>query len=147
MQDLVANLQYVNTSTPVAVASFVMLDSNYNETNLLGNQIAESLVHEIHKFGIPVIDFKTTDKIHVTKKGDFIFSKDHKKLKSNLPIRYVVSGTLVHHQGGYLVNARIIGIKSKAVIASAQSFIPSDVASTIMSNTSKQKAVTIVQGK
>jgi hypothetical protein len=56
MQDLVANLQYVNSSTPLAVVSFVMLDSDYNQSSLLGNQMAESLIHEIHKFGIPVID-------------------------------------------------------------------------------------------
>ncbi|TWX67488.1 hypothetical protein ESZ39_13370 [Colwellia sp. C1TZA3] len=151
MQDLVGNLQYVNTSTPVAVTSFVLLDGDYNKTNLLGNQISESLIHEIHKFGIPIIDFKTTDYIRVTQQGDFTFSRDYKELKDGLPIRYVVGGTLVKHQGGYLVNARIIGVESKAVVASAQSFIPADVTGAIMNSTPKPvpvavAPVTIIQG-
>lgn len=151
MQNLVTNLQYVNSSTPLAVASFVLLDGDYNETNLLGDQISESLIHEIHKFGIPVIDFKITDKISVTKQGDFIFSRDTKKLKSDLPIRYIVAGTLVKQQGGYLVNARIVGAVSKAVVASAQSYIPADVAGGILNGAAKRKSVvdapvSIIQG-
>ncbi len=151
MQDLVANLQYVNTSTPLAVASFVLLDGDYSETNLLGDQISESMIHEIHKFGIPVIDYKTRDKISVTSQGDFIFSRESKNLKSDLPIHYVVSGTLVKYQGGYLVNARVVGVASKAVVASAQSIIPADVASALLNSANKQKyktgkSVAIVQG-
>ncbi|MFT5311895.1 MAG: TolB-like protein [Paraglaciecola sp.] len=132
MQDLVGNLQYVNNTTPVAVTSFVMLNSDYQQTNLLGNQISESLLHEVHKFGIPVIDFKTTDYIRVTEQGDFIFSRDFLELSDSSPVRYVVGGTLVKYNGGYLVNARIIGVESKAVVASAQSFIPGNVADALL---------------
>jgi len=150
MQDLMANLQYVNASTPLAVTSFVLLDGDYSETNLLGLQISESLMHEIHKFGIPIIDFKASNDIQVTKEGDFIFSRNRKKLQDDLPIRYVVGGTLVKHQGGYLVNARIIGVESKAVVASAQSFISAEVAGAIMNSVRKKKTITpsvsIIQG-
>ncbi|MFT5852076.1 MAG: hypothetical protein ACI87J_002052, partial [Colwellia sp.] len=38
------------------------------------------------------------------------------------------------HQGGYLVNARVVGITSKAVVASAQSFIPVHVAKALLSS-------------
>ena len=132
MQDLVGNLQYVNNTTPVAITSFVMLDSDYMQMNLLGNQIAESLLHEVHKFGIPVIDFKTTDYIRVTEQGDFIFSKDFTELSRRSPVRYVVGGTMLKYNGGYLVNARIVGVESKAVVASAQSFIPGNVADAVL---------------
>jgi TolB-like protein len=132
MQDLVANLQYVNSTTPVAVVSFVMLDSNYNDSNLLGIQIAESLIHEVHKFGIPVIDFKTTGYIRVTEQGDFAFSKDYEDFTGDMPARYIVGGTMLKHADGYLINARIIGVKSQAVVASAQSFIPNSVSDPIL---------------
>ena len=138
MQDLVANLQYVNSTTPVAVVSFVMLDSDYSQANLLGNQIAESLMHEIHKFGIPVIDFKTTDYIRVTETGDFAFTRDYEEVNPSMPARYVVGGTMVKHQGGYLINARIVGIESKAVVASAQSFIPNSVTNALLVSSAKQ---------
>ena len=140
MQDLVANLQYVNAKTPVAVASFVMLDSDYNDANILGIQIAESLIHEVHKFGIPVIDFKTTGFIRVTEQGDFAFSKDYEDFSGEMPARYIVSGTMLKHTDGYLINARIIGVKSQAVVASAQSFIPNSVSDPILRMASVTKS-------
>ncbi|MDX1729487.1 MAG: hypothetical protein R3203_17355, partial [Pseudoalteromonas tetraodonis] len=39
MQDMAENLQYVNTKTPLAVSSFVFLDRDYNNADLVGNQI------------------------------------------------------------------------------------------------------------
>jgi TolB-like protein len=132
MQALVANLQYVNATTPVAVVSFVMLDSDYNDSNLLGIQIAESLIHEVHKFGIPVLDFKTTGFIRVTEQGDFAFSKDYEDFSGEMPARYIVGGTMLKHTDGYLINARIVGMQSQVVVASAQSFIPNSVSDPIL---------------
>lgn len=127
MQDLANNLQYVNQKTPLAVTSFVFLDGDYTQASLVGNQLAEGFIYELHKFGIPVVDFKTTDYVRVTEQGDFIFSRDYLELSQNHNFNYVLGGTLVHHQGGILVNARIVGVKSKAVVGSAQGFIPQSV--------------------
>lgn len=81
-------------------------------------------MHELHKFRIPVLDFKATDYIRVTGEGDFLLSRDYLDLNSSLPIEYVLTGTMAKHQGGVLVNARILGIESRAVVASAQTLIP-----------------------
>lgn len=134
MQDLVANMQYVNASTPMVVTSFVFLDSDFSTANLLGNQIAESFMHEIHKFGIPVIDFKTTDYIRITGSGDFVLSRDFLELKADMAAEYVLLGTLTKQQGGMLVNARIVGFESKAIVASAQGFLPSDISNSLLNN-------------
>ncbi|WP_299268893.1 FlgO family outer membrane protein [uncultured Psychrosphaera sp.] len=133
MQELVGNLQYVNASTPVAVTNFVFLDGSFENSDLVGKQLSESFIHEVHKFGIPVLDFKTTDYIRVSQSGDFVLSRDFLELNSDLPIRYVVAGTLVRHLAGYMVNARIVGIDSKAVVASAQGFIPASVINSLIS--------------
>jgi TolB-like protein len=143
MQDLMANLQYVNSTTPVAVVSFVMLDSDYNNANILGIQIAESLIHEVHKFGIPVIDFKTTGFIRITEQGDFAFSKDYEDFGGQMPARYIVGGTMLKHKDGYLINARIVGVKSQAVVASAQSFIPNSVSDPILMMATEPKSATL----
>lgn len=127
MQDMAENLQYVNTKTPLAVSSFIYLDDEYNDGTLLGNQLAESFMHELHSFGVPVIDFKTTDYMRVTPSGDFIFSRDYLELSQEQNFNYVLAGTMVNHQGGVLVNARIVGLTSKAVVGSAQGFIPQSV--------------------
>lgn len=132
MQDLLSNLQYVNASTPMAVTSFVYLDSDFTTSTLLGNQLSEGFMHEVHKLGIPVVDFKTTDYIRITEQGDFSLSRDRLELSGDIPIRYLLTGTLVKHQNGTLVNARIVGMESKAIVASAQGFIPSYISNHIM---------------
>lgn len=132
MQELVVNLQYNSVSKSMAVTSFVYLDSDYTHADILGKQLAESFVHEIYKYGIPVIDFKTTEYIRVTPEGDFVLSRDFLELTANLPIEYVLAGTLVKHQGGVLVNARIVAIASKKVVASAQEFLPDEVTDALL---------------
>lgn len=134
MQELVSNLQYVNSKTPMAVSSFVFLDGSYEHADIVGKQIAESFVHEIHKFGIPIVDFKSTSYIRVTQNGDFLLSKDFLDLDGDLPIQYVLTGTLVKQPSGYLVNARVIGVKSKAVVATAQGKLPTYVINSLISS-------------
>ncbi|TPH17118.1 FlgO family outer membrane protein [Litorilituus lipolyticus] len=114
---------FVNAKTPVAVTSFVEL-SSLESTNWLGNQLAESFVHELQRHGLVVIDYKTTGHIRVTKEGDYVFSRDWKELPERQIIDYVVAGTMVEQESGILINARMIGIQSKVVVATAQSFIP-----------------------
>lgn len=114
---------FVNARTPVAVASFVNL-KDLESTNWLGNQIAESFIHELQRHGLVVIDYKTTGHIRVTKEGDYVFSRDWKELPERQIIDYVVTGTMMEQENGVLVNARMIGIQSRVVVATAQSFIP-----------------------
>lgn len=145
MNDLINNMHYVDRKTPLGVSSFVFLDTDLNKTNLLGKQIAESFMHEIHQTGIPVIDFKATNYIRVTESGDFSFSRDYMELKEVLPLKYVLSGTLVKHQDGILVNARIIGLQSKAIVASAQGFLPENIVKALLSS-EETDGIQLVQG-
>lgn len=127
MHDLIAVMDPSVADSIFAVTSFVYLDGSYDDTDLLGNQLAESFMHEVHQFGLALIDFKTTDYIRVTPSGDFVFSRDFLELREEQPIEYVLGGTLVRHQSGVMVNARLVGIGSKRILASAQGFIPQPV--------------------
>lgn len=124
MQNLMSNMEYVTDKTPIGVTHFALVDSDLQQTNLLGYQLAESFMHELHKFRIPVIDYKATEYIRVTESGDFFLSRDFLELKNKAPVDYILTGTMTKHQGGYLVNARIIGLQSKAIVASAQALVP-----------------------
>jgi TolB-like protein len=135
MQDMITNLQYVNSTTPIGVTSFVFLDQLNDATSIVGNQLSESFVHEIHKLGIPVIEYKMTDYIRVTPNGDFALSRDYLELDGDLPIEYILTGTLVEHNDGFLVNTRIIGLLSKAVVGTAQGFIPKSYIKSLRSRT------------
>ena len=135
---MLTSSSFVNEKTPIAVASFVDL-KDLETTNWLGNQLAESFVHELQRHGLVVIDFKTTGHIRVTKQGDYVFSRDWQELPERQIIDYVVSGTMVEQEEGILVNARMIGIQSKVVVATAQSFIPGWVLGDEMSHSEKVK--------
>lgn len=114
---------FVSPKTPIAVASFVNLE-DLESTNWLGNQLSENFVHELQRHGMVVVDFKTTGHIRVTKEGDYVFSRDWKELPERQIIDYVVTGTMMEQETGILVNARMIGMQSRVVVATAQSFIP-----------------------
>ncbi len=114
---------FVNPKTPIAVASFVELQ-NLESTNWLGNQIAENFIHELQRHGLVVIDYKTTGHIRVTAEGDYVFSRDWKELPERQIIDYVVTGTMMEQGNGVMINARMIGMQSRVVVATAQSFIP-----------------------
>ena len=72
--------------------------------------------------------------MRVTPSGDFVFSRDYLELNQDQNFNYVLAGTLVSHQGGVLVNARIIGLASKAVVGTAQGFIPQSVVDALNSS-------------
>ena len=126
-------------SSVQGVTHFALIDTNLQETDLLGKQMAESFVHELHKFRVPVIDFKATDYIRITDGGDFVLSRDYLELSSSLQIDYVLTGTMAKHQGGVLVNARILGIESRAVVASAQMLVPFYVVEALIPSDGSQK--------
>ena len=114
---------FVNPQTPIAVASFVDL-KDLESTNWLGNQLSENFIHELQRHGLIIVDFKTTGHIRVTEDGDYIFSRDWKELPERQIIDYVVTGTMMKQETGIMVNARMIGMQSRVVVATAQSFIP-----------------------
>ncbi len=147
-QDLVSNMEYVTDKTPIGITTFALIDSDLQQTNLLGYQLAESFVHELHKFRIPVIDFKATDYIRVTDAGDFILTRDFLELSSSAKIDYILTGTMTKHQGGYLVNARILGLETKAVVATSQMLLPFYVVDALLpSDQSMMDGVTLTQGE
>lgn len=127
MQDLIANMNVPDNSMDIGVTSFVYLDGNFDDTDLLGNQLSESFMHELHQFGLNVLDFKSSDYIRVTPAGDFNFSRDYEELTPDMPVQYVMGGTLVRHQDGVMVNARLVSITSKQILSTAQGFIPASV--------------------
>lgn len=128
---LVETLHDFSSGASIAVVSFVELGAELEETSIIGNQLAESFMHQIQQFGLAVVDFKTTSGIKITPYGDFVFSRDLQRLNKQQHIDYVLSGTLLHTPRGIVVNARVINFKNKVVAASAQQLIPHFVISAL----------------
>jgi len=124
--DLVDTMQQ-ESDLGIAVTSFVDFDASLNNSNQLGNQIAESMLHQLQKFGYGVIDFKTRDAININNRGDFVFSRDIDELAKKRIASHVLAGTLMYRKNGVEVNARVINVDTKQVIASSQKIIPNYV--------------------
>lgn len=108
----------------VGVASFVDFDSQLTNTNPVGNQLAEYFIGEIQHFGVGVVDFKIAEQLQVGSRGDFVFSREASDLADELAMDHVLTGTLIYRSQGISVNARIISLESRRVIASANVMIP-----------------------
>lgn len=124
-EDLIKSNTSVSAATPIAVTSFVDVQ-NLDSTNWLGNTVSEGFIHQFQERGFKIVDFKTTGSIQVTSEGDFAFSRDWKELSEKQEIQYVLTGTMLREEGGVLVNARIVGMQSRVVVATAQGFLPAD---------------------
>lgn len=124
VSDLKENIKSYDVEGVIAVTHFGEVDSNYTSTNYLGLAVGESFVHQLHMFGFNAIDFKVADYIRVTPEGDFILSRDFLELRQKISVNYVLVGSLVDQGDGHQINARIVDIHSKAILASGQTFIP-----------------------
>jgi TolB-like protein len=125
--DLVDTLEFeadTDTNINIAVTTLVDLDSSLNKSNQLGNQISETLIHQLQKFGYGVVDFKTTQTIDVNSRGDFTFSRDIEKLSEDQMASHVLAGTLIYRRNGVAVNTRIINVHTKQIVASSRKLIP-----------------------
>jgi len=124
-EDLMVSNVAISARTPIAITSFVDLQ-NMDATNWLGNSVSEGFIHQFQRRGFKVVDFKTTGSIQVTQQGDFALSRDWQDLAQEQQIQYVLTGTMLRQEGGVLVNARVVGMQSRVVVATAQGFLPAD---------------------
>ena len=122
LSDLLNETQ--NISTELAVASFVRLDGTLQTSDQLGNQLAETFMHQLHRFGYQVVDTKLMDSGHISRMGDYVFSRKSKAKFNSEDAEYVLSGTMLYREKGVLVNARVMSLESKKVIATSSKMIP-----------------------
>ena len=132
VHELMANHHRVEEQAMVAVTDLAFVESDLQQGSVFSNHLSEAIIYDLHLFGVPVLDFKVTDYIRVTDKGDFVLSRDFSELSAELPIKYVVTGTITTHQAGVMLNARLIQIDSKRVISAARTFVPAAVYNAIL---------------
>ncbi|MCW8092579.1 FlgO family outer membrane protein [Alteromonas sp. ASW11-130] len=129
--ELVDRAMGLSTSELVGVTSFVRLNTSLSDTTILGNQLSEYLISELQAYGIGVIDFKVTDGIKVTPRGDIAMDRSGKRLVESVRLDHILTGTMIEDARGVRVNARIVAVKSKRVVASASIHIPAFVVTSL----------------
>lgn len=139
VHELMALNHALDDGAYVGVTDLTFVDSDLLHGNVLSNHLSEAIIYDLHKFGVPVLDFKVTDYVRVTDSGDFALSRDFTELSAQLPIKYVVTGTMTQHKMGLLINARLVQINNKKVISVARTFIPSTVVQALLQYENEQQ--------
>jgi TolB-like protein len=122
--ELMSNSHELSMESLIGVASFVELDETLLTSSVLGNQLGELLIGQIQRYGMSVVDFKTTGNVLIDRTGDYAFSRNTEKLAQRTGLDFVLSGTLISTEKGVKVNARIINLGSKVVVSSGSLMIP-----------------------
>ena len=126
-EQLVNNASIRLGGAKVGITNLVGVTGQYDESSPLSLVLSEQLVQELHRRELSVLDFKATNFIRVTPKGDFALTRDYLELDEIMPITHVLVGTLSHHRGGIMASARLVDINTKTVASVAQVFIPAHV--------------------
>jgi TolB-like protein len=143
--ELVSNMIHVKPQSVLAASSFVFVDSDFLSMPTFAKQIQESFTYEFHKVGQPIIEFKSTGFIRILPEGDFALSNDYSELKKIQPIDYILMGTLTELRDGIQVNAKVVGVKSHAVVAAAQIIIPREVTDNVIPTTKKGQSIKLIE--
>lgn len=113
-----------STPTELVVASFVRLDGTLQNSDQLGNQLAETFIHQLHRFGYQVVDSKLQSSVQLSASGDFAFSRSGNSRFNASLAEHVLSGTMVYREKGVQVNARVMSLESKKIVATTSRIIP-----------------------
>lgn len=132
VHELMAHHHRVEEQAMVAVTDLAFIESDLQQGSVFSHHLSEAIIYDLHVFGVPVLDFKVTDFIRVTDAGDFVLSRDFSELSAELPIKYVVTGTITTHHAGVILNARLVEIDTKRVISAARTFVPANVYNAII---------------
>ena len=95
------------TMPRLALTAFVDTDT-YEDSGYLGRALAEMFTHEMSSRAFEVTEYKLTGKLAVSKDGDYIFSRDWKKIASDTHVKYLLGGTMTRNKDGVVVVARIL---------------------------------------
>lgn len=145
--ELISNIDHVKADSVIATSSFVFVDSDYKNTPTFAKQIQESFSYEFHRLGQPIIEIKSTGYIRVLPEGDFALSNDFFELKRSQPIDYILMGTLTRLVDGIQVNAKLVGVKSHAIVAASQLKIPQRIIERVIAKPKKGVTTKLVSAK
>ena len=123
---LAMSMPYPLHSRAIAITSLVEFDATLDSPSALGNQLSEHLYYQLQRLGLSVSDIKLAQQVQITPEGDFALSRS-RNLDTEQKLNYVLTGTLLRDKAGVVVNVRVVQRNGKAVVATAQVYIPSFV--------------------
>lgn len=112
-----------NKNLPFVLTSFVNLN-NFKETSNFGRMISETLMTELVKKGVKVIDYRGQNAITVKKRnGEFFLSRAASQLKPQVKNAYIIVGTYTAYGNSIVVNARLMNNQTGEVVSASDMMI------------------------
>jgi len=113
---------YPYTEYKILFTSFVNLN-DFSESSNFGRLFAESLISQIKQRGYEVVEYRGTEIVAKSQKGEFRLNRTAlEKVKGEKLL--IVVGTYAKMDNHVFVNTRVIERKTKKVIAAATVYIP-----------------------
>lgn len=102
----------------IVPSGFVLMDQSLEDSNQLGNQLAELCSTQLHQFGLNVVEPNLNSVLSQSntalKRAPFEFKN----------VSHVLTGTLIMRKQGVEVNAKIVNAKTKLSESTANIFVP-----------------------
>ncbi|MGB1199483.1 MAG: FlgO family outer membrane protein [Thalassotalea sp.] len=131
---LFSTAKNIEPSQSVAVGTFLPVNQLGGKLqpsdNLIGHQIQESFITLATQAGLNVIEFKTMPSVKLQSSYDVMLSRNTHELNENFNAHYYLTGTYSEQTDSYIINARIIELKTQQVVAAATNYLPIDIIST-----------------
>jgi len=115
----------IDLNQSVAVGTFLPAASlSESSDSSIGHQIQESFTTLAAQAGLTITEFKSMTAIRVNKNSDVMLSRDLAELSQKIDVDYYLTGTFLKQETSYVVNARLIDVKTQKIIAAATDYIP-----------------------
>lgn len=116
----------------LSVASFLPLNTLNLSTvdadeRALANQLADSMLSHALASGYTAYDYRLRSELLLLAEHEQALSRQTAELNAAPLANAILSGSYVVQEDGYVVNARIIDIKTKQVLAAVTDYIPGNV--------------------
>ncbi|MFM2119944.1 MAG: hypothetical protein RL722_1412 [Pseudomonadota bacterium] len=104
---------------PTVITSIAPL-GNLSESSPFGRLVSEHLMHELLVRGWAIADVRMTKDLIINESGEFVLSRDIRKIRDSMPLANVVTGTYTPSADGVLVSVRVLDVSTGQLVSSAQ---------------------------
>ncbi len=116
----------------LSIASFVPLNSLDlsavdADERALANQLADSMLSHALASGYTAYDYRLRSELLLLSGHEQALSRQVSELTSAQLANAILSGSYVVQEDGYVINARVIDVKTKQVLAAVTDYIPGNV--------------------
>ncbi|MCE9679988.1 hypothetical protein LZP69_12520 [Shewanella sp. AS1] len=120
--ELVRQNNQFNAKQPLLVVTPVWL-TKLSDSNALGRQIQQGLIAAMHDHQFNLLDINVAEQVRVTENGDFLLSRDWRKLPSQLPVEHVLVSTMSRSRDELIINSRIVNVTNNRVVSVASASV------------------------